>query len=226
MFEQMATRYQGRAIPAHISAGLEESREALAQAENELAALQGAAQSGPPAEATATPAADVTLAAAVTPPAEAALVASAPEPTPEPATAAPMPASAPTETPAPSVATVVPPASPEPAPMPVLKPRLMITASGAAVELPTDKQTIVVGREDPISGIFPEVDLTPHGGEGGGVSRQHARILHDGNGWKVEDLNSTNYTKINGTKLAPNTPTEIHDGDTLHFGRVALTIHS
>ncbi len=230
MFEQMATRYQGRAIPAHISAGLEESRESLTEAENELAALQGATQSSPPAApAEATPAAEVApTSAEATPAAEAELVASALELAPEAtqAAAATMPAIVPAESPAPAVAAVVPPAAPEPAPMPVLKPRLMIVTTGATVELPTDKQTIVVGREDPISGIFPEVDLTPHGGEGGGVSRQHARILHDATSWKVEDLNSTNYTKINGTKLAPNTPTEIHDGDTLHFGRVALTFHS
>ncbi|MBA3468887.1 MAG: FHA domain-containing protein [Herpetosiphonaceae bacterium] len=221
MFEQMATRYQGRAVPGHISAGLAESREALDQAEAELAALQGSTPDSPPAVA-------VTPPAEVTAPSEAELVASAPEPVLEASTAAavPMPSLAPAESPTPAAATVIPPASPEPAPMPVLKPRLMIVASGATVELPTDKQTIVVGREDPISGIFPEVDLTPHGGEGGGVSRQHARILHDTSGWKVEDLNSTNYTKINGTKLSPNTPTEVHDGDTLHFGRVALTFHS
>ena len=109
--------------------------------------------------------------------------------------------------------------------MPVLKPRLMIDTSGATVELPTDKNIIVVGREDPISDIFPEVDLTPHGGESGGVSRQHARLLHDNDSWKVEDLNSTNNTKINGTKLAPNTPTDLNDGDKLNFGRVALTFH-
>jgi pSer/pThr/pTyr-binding forkhead associated (FHA) protein len=112
-----------------------------------------------------------------------------------------------------------------PAPMPVITPRLSVEASGATLDLPTDKPVMVVGREDPISGIYPEVDLTPHGGESGGVSRQHARLLHDGDSWKVEDLNSTNYTKVNGTKIAPNTPTALNDGDKVNFGRVALTFH-
>ncbi|HYF62540.1 MAG TPA: FHA domain-containing protein [Herpetosiphonaceae bacterium] len=217
MFEQMASRYQGRAVPAHITAGLEESRTSLDQAEAELATLQG----GSPTLAGTTP----PPAAA---PAEAELVSSAPpaqavtaEPT-EPAPA-PMPTAA---EPAPSP-TPMPDAQPAgtPAPMPVIKPHLSVDSSGATLDLPTDKPVIVVGREDPISGIYPEVDLTPHGGESGGVSRQHARLLHDGGSWKVEDLNSTNYTKVNGTKIAPNTPTDLNDGDKVNFGRVALTFH-
>ncbi len=32
------------------------------------------------------------------------------------------------------------------------------------------KDNILIGREDAVSNIFPDVDLTPHGGEEGGVS--------------------------------------------------------
>ena len=246
MFEQMATRYQGRTMPPHISVGLDESREALAAAEAELAALQGDATSAistvpdaglGSAAATAMPTPDADTSSVTSAPvqaaapAEAAIVSAAPEPSvvaahteAAPPMAAPMPmGNAPVPPPTPMPAS--PPPAVAPAPMPVLKPRLMIDTSGASVELPAVKNIIVVGREDPISGIFPEVDLTPHGGESGGVSRQHARLLHDNDSWKVEDLNSTNNTKINGTKLAPNTPTDLNDGDKLNFGRVALTFH-
>lgn len=86
-----------------------------------------------------------------------------------------------------------------------------------------DKTEFVIGREDPISGIFPEVDLTPFGGESGGVSRQHARINHNNGDWTLTDLNSTNYSRVDGTKLEPNTPVPIKDGSRLQFGRVAVT---
>lgn len=87
--------------------------------------------------------------------------------------------------------------------------------------LPTNKTEIIIGREDPVSHIFPEVDLTSYGGEAGGVSRQHARInVHD-NQWTITDLNSTNHTRVNGSRLEPDTPIAITDGAQLQFGRIA-----
>ncbi|MFN2218303.1 MAG: double zinc ribbon domain-containing protein, partial [Anaerolineae bacterium] len=74
-------------------------------------------------------------------------------------------------------------------------PRLVIVDSGAEIPLPAEAE-ILVGREDPVSGIYPQVDLTPHGGEEGGVSRQHARIIVEGGSYFVEDLDSTNFTFV------------------------------
>ena len=84
------------------------------------------------------------------------------------------------------------------------------------------KAEIIIGREDPISGIHPEIDMTPYGGETGGVSRQHARLNVSGGQWTLTDLNSTNHTKIDGNRLEPNVPTPVQDGARLQFGRVAL----
>ena len=97
---------------------------------------------------------------------------------------------------------------------------------GKDLLLPTDKPEIIVGREDPISGIFPEIDLTPYGGETGGVSRQHARLNQSAGQWTVTDLNSTNYTRVDGAKIEPNVATLLHDGARLQFGRVAMTFRS
>jgi pSer/pThr/pTyr-binding forkhead associated (FHA) protein len=97
---------------------------------------------------------------------------------------------------------------------------------GKDLPLPTDKPEIIVGREDPISGIFPEIDLTPYGGETGGVSRQHARLNHSAGQWTVTDLNSTNYTRVDGAKIEPNVATPLKDGVRLQFGRVAMTFRS
>ena len=101
-------------------------------------------------------------------------------------------------------------------------PRLVLD-DGKELVLPADKREIVVGREDPISGIFPEIDLTSYGGENGGVSRQHAKLNNDNGQWTLTDLNSTNYTRVDGAKIEPNVPVTIHSGAKLQFGRVALT---
>lgn len=120
-------------------------------------------------------------------------------------------------------------ASPDQIPAPpasigVAVPRLVLLEGGQELPLPTDKPEIIIGREDPVSNIYPEIDLTPFGGETGGVSRQHARIDHTSNQWTITDLNSTNYTRVNGNKLQPNVATPIENGTRLQFGRVALIL--
>jgi pSer/pThr/pTyr-binding forkhead associated (FHA) protein len=99
----------------------------------------------------------------------------------------------------------------------------LVAASGAEIPLPAVAE-ILIGREDPVSGIYPEVDLTPHGGEEGGVSRRHARLIVEGGKTFVEDLDSTNFTFVNKQKIAPKTRTALKDGDELRCGRVALVL--
>jgi hypothetical protein len=124
--------------------------------------------------------------------------------------AASSPAAAPTAT-----AVSAPPAAPATAP------KLVVEADGQTFDL-AGKSEILIGREDPISNIYPDVDLTAHGGEEGGVSRLHAKIFLQGNQYMVEDENSTNFTFVNKQKLAPKTPTPINNGDELRLGRVAM----
>ena len=112
-------------------------------------------------------------------------------------------------------------ATPPPPPPAVVGPHLVVVESGAEIPLPA-KAEILLGREDPVSGIFPEVDMTPHGGEEGGISRRHARIIVDGGLYYVEDLDSTNYTFVNKQKLVPKTPQVVSDGDEIRLGRVNL----
>ncbi len=127
---------------------------------------------------------------------------------------------APIPPPAAEEAVAPPVAGPAPA-----GPRLVIADSGAEIPLPTGDE-ILVGREDPVSGIYPDVDLTPHGGEEGGVSRQHARITVEGGNYFVEDLDSTNFTFVNKQKLAPKTRQPVGDGDEIRFGRVAAVLRT
>lgn len=99
--------------------------------------------------------------------------------------------------------------------------RLVVISTGAELPLP-EQEEITVGREDPSSGIFPDVDLTPYGGEEGGVSRRHARLLRIGDDYYVEDLQSTNYTKLDGQRLPAHVRERIEDSARLDFGRIAV----
>jgi pSer/pThr/pTyr-binding forkhead associated (FHA) protein len=114
--------------------------------------------------------------------------------------------------------------APAPASMPTAPagaPKLTVESDNATFDL-AGKSEWVIGREDPVSNIFPDIDLTPHGGEEGGVSRLHAKLYIQGNQYLIEDQNSTNFTFVNRQKLAPKTPTPIKDGDEVKLGRVAM----
>lgn len=119
---------------------------------------------------------------------------------------------------------------PQPAPQPSayapppLAPRgrLVVVGSNVALPFPPGKTEIIIGREDPVSGVFPDIDLTDHGGDEGGVSRQHARILIQGENFFIEDLNSTNFTFLNQQKLPPRQPQALNSGDEVRLGRVKL----
>jgi len=116
--------------------------------------------------------------------------------------------------------------TPPPAPQAVPQaapagPRLIIVASGVEVPLPAGKQ-VLVGREDPYSGVYPEVDLTPHGGEDAGVSRRHCKLAPSGAQYTIEDLNSTNFTFVNRKRLQAGAPVTIGDGDEIRVGNLKM----
>jgi hypothetical protein len=99
--------------------------------------------------------------------------------------------------------------------------RLIVEADNQEFDL-SGKDNVMIGREDAVSNIFPDVDLTPHGGEEGGVSRMHARIFVENGQYMLEDENSTNFTFLNRQKLTAKTPMALHDNDEIKLGRVLL----
>jgi hypothetical protein len=119
---------------------------------------------------------------------------------------------------APSAPAIAPTAPAAPV---ALNARLIVEADNQEFDL-SGKDNVLVGREDAVSNIFPDIDLTPHGGEEGGVSRMHARIFAENGQYMLEDENSTNFTFLNRQKLAPKTPTPLHDNDEIKLGRVLL----
>jgi pSer/pThr/pTyr-binding forkhead associated (FHA) protein len=103
-------------------------------------------------------------------------------------------------------------------------PRLVHQKSGEEILLP-EKNEVIIGREDPVSGIFPDIDTTLLGGEEDGVSRQHIKITQVGMHFYIEDLNSVNNTFVNHEKVTPNLPVEIADGDEIILGRAKFVMH-
>lgn len=101
--------------------------------------------------------------------------------------------------------------------------RLKIGDRKREVEVPLNK-AIHLGRLDPVSDVFPEIDLTDDGGLEKGVSRRHARILKREGTVVVEDLGSINGTFINGKRLAPYLPENLSDGDSLQIGRLLIDV--
>jgi hypothetical protein len=234
-YEQMAARYPAGSVPAFITAGLDAARAELAKTEAELAALP----LGPdPAEVARLEAllaahretvAQYEQMAARYPigsvPAfiTAGLDAARAELAKTEAELAALTGSTP------SAHTPAHPAAPTPIATPIVSPppvtARLVLADGSEIILPPGKSEYIIGREDPVSNIFPEIDLTPYGGELGGVSRQHAKIVHIGNQWSIVDLNSTNHTRVNGQRIEPQTPTPLSDGTKLQFGRLVATFH-
>ncbi len=128
------------------------------------------------------------------------------------------PAASPVPAPEPAIAPVAEPAMAAPA---ALVARLIVEADNQEFDL-SGKDNVMIGREDAVSNIFPDVDLTPHGGEEGGVSRLHAHIFVESGQYMLEDENSTNFTFLNRQRLAGKTPTPLHDNDEIKLGRVLL----
>lgn len=130
---------------------------------------------------------------------------------PAPVNVAPTPTSQPVQTPSPVATTAAP----------ALQARLIVEADNQEFDL-GGKDNVTLGREDAVSNIYPDVDLTAHGGEEGGVSRLHARIFVENGQYMLEDENSTNFTFLNRQRLAAKTPTPLNDNDEVRLGRVLL----
>jgi hypothetical protein len=101
--------------------------------------------------------------------------------------------------------------------------KLTIPDSEHDVEVLLTKE-VKIGRLDPISASFPDVDLTSEDGLDRGVSRRHAKITRCGREVFIEDLGSLNGTFLNREKLAPFLPQAIKSGDELQLGGLTVRV--
>ncbi len=109
--------------------------------------------------------------------------------------------------------------------LPFVPPRLFVQIERqGAVTLSLDER-VVIGRSDgDDTGADLGLDLAAYGGDKTGVSRRHAVFSWRDEAVWIEDLDSTNGTRINGLKLTPNHPYHLHDGDEIELGSARLVV--
>ena len=85
-------------------------------------------------------------------------------------------------------------------------------------------QEIILGRIHPTNAVEPQVDLTTYGGCMDGVSRLHAALTRDVSGWYLTDLESSNGTWVNGTRIAPYVPYRLMEVNDIRFTHLEVKI--
>lgn len=131
-------------------------------------------------------------------------------------------------------APAAPPPYQAPAPAPPAQPvmpsvvsgSLVVLTTNASIPIPNGKSEVMIGRADPINPPLPEIDLVPHGGEQAGVSRRHCQLVAEGGALYLVDLNSTNHSFLNRTRMNPGQRYAIKDGDELRLGKLTLIYHT
>jgi CRP-like cAMP-binding protein len=99
--------------------------------------------------------------------------------------------------------------------------RLMHVKSGMEFQLSPGAETMI-GRKDPVTGIDPDIDLSPVDTQRS-ISRRHAKIhRRGGKFYLVEEIGTMNGTFLNGVRLETGVPAEMSSGDEVRCGLVAL----
>ncbi|MBA2680302.1 MAG: protein kinase [Ktedonobacteraceae bacterium] len=93
--------------------------------------------------------------------------------------------------------------------------RIVTVSSGQSI--PLKGELMLVGRQDPTRGNYPEVSLTDKT-----VGRTHAYLRNKQGTYTIEDHGSRNKTRLNGITLTPFEERTLKDGDVLRFGSVEV----
>ena len=103
--------------------------------------------------------------------------------------------------------------------------RLVCDDPSSEVYLNKEGDTLV-GRSDPVTGITPDVDLTPLDPQRS-TSRRHAKLYQMSDTYYVmEEIGVMNGTYVNGNRLTTGVPIALQSGDVLKFGLVSMTFHA
>jgi hypothetical protein len=162
------------------------------------------------------------VSAPVTPPAEAAATPGPSESADEAAVAeAVAPEAPPVEV---STPVTPPPQAPVSAPAAIQNAKLTIMRGGTVGKVfPLQVGDNLLGRWDPDSGAFPEVDLETDDPEAR-ISRKHA-LIRVSDKVVIEDIGSLNGTFVNrGPRLEPGSPVTLKDGDEIIVGKTFFKI--
>ena len=84
------------------------------------------------------------------------------------------------------------------------------------------RDSYTIGRVSEGQSILPDVDLSAFDAYTQGVSRLHASFRVRGGAYYIEDLGSSNGTRINNTKIPPLVEQSIQNGDVISLGRFKI----
>ncbi|MCL1894063.1 MAG: cyclic nucleotide-binding domain-containing protein [Holophagaceae bacterium] len=104
-----------------------------------------------------------------------------------------------------------------------VKPMACFVSVSSGKKYNIETNTALLGRFDPATGIYPDIDLS--GDEGHlSVSRRHANIIFElGRYFVVEEKGVANGTFVHGGRLVPGDVHEIFHDDRISFGTVVLS---
>lgn len=92
----------------------------------------------------------------------------------------------------------------------------------AQVRLPLGRELIIGrGGGDDEAGA----DLIPVGAAAAGISRRHAALKVEADTLFIRDLNSTNFTFVEGQRLRPNEQRALKSGDRIQLGSLLLMVY-
>jgi hypothetical protein len=92
--------------------------------------------------------------------------------------------------------------------------RLFIQIGKFSANYDLEGDDLSIGRPDNVSNVNPDIVIEWDDA----ISRRHARLFLQNGVRYLEDLGSTNGTKVNGMTLGAHTPHELSDGDVIHLG--------
>jgi hypothetical protein len=97
--------------------------------------------------------------------------------------------------------------------------RLVLEGGGIEFFLAAGAET-TIGRRDPVTGINPDIDLTPADAQRS-ISRRHAKILRREDRFFLrEEVGTMNGTFVNGQRVETGVPIEFKEGDEVRFGLI------
>ena len=83
-----------------------------------------------------------------------------------------------------------------------------------------------VGRKDPVTGINPDIDLTPADTQRS-ISRRHAKVFRRGDKYFIrEEIGTMNGTFVNGDRVETGVLAEFKHGDEVRFGLIKTIFYS
>lgn len=102
---------------------------------------------------------------------------------------------------------------------------LRVINSGEILSL-LGRDNYTMGRAIEGQAIMPEVDLSRFDAYDAGISRMHAELRVEHDGFYVVDLESANGTIVNGQRIPPQEPEPVQHGDIIQLGRLRLQVIS